>query len=412
MSYYSCRNEPTKPEEARKISIEVVDVSLKYVWMKVSVDSAFLGYQIRIYKDNEFNQGIDLNEMFKPDSVIRLFKKIDPSTSYIFHAAIVEGLGGPDLYLSNKVSTTTLDPGPLHVSWEIDTIGIWQTWLNAVWGSSPEDVYVGGYIVVPERTLPYTMMHWDGEKWSFMEYLESEPLAIFGFSSSDVWLVGGGGSFKARISHWNGSQWKNWKFDNYDALTGIWGSSPQDIYAVGLGGLILHYDGFKWTKMESGTTIPLRDVHGIGDKVFAVGGDFGYTEGILLELKNGQWETIYQDINRPDSHGGYGTTVWNVKNFFQYVYLDPLINTRIDNKFTYISGPDHSLINRIRGIGFNNIFIVGSQGYIEHFNGVTSERAPFYGDGVVLMNDVMVFENAVFVVAYSNGVGTIYRGTF
>jgi hypothetical protein len=50
-------------------------------------------------------------------------------------------------------------------------------------------------------------------------------------------------------------------------LYGVWGSSgadsgPPDVYAVGWGGTILHYDGSSWSRMSSGTDRDLRGVWG------------------------------------------------------------------------------------------------------------------------------------------------------
>jgi hypothetical protein len=55
-------------------------------------------------------------------------------------------------------------------------------------------------------------------------------------------------------------------------LYGVWGSSGSDVFAVGGGGTILHYNGFIWSSMASGTTNGLRDVWGSSESdVFAVG---------------------------------------------------------------------------------------------------------------------------------------------
>lgn len=72
-------------------------------------------------------------------------------------------------------------------------------------------------------------------------------------------------------------------------LTGAWGSSASDVFAVGDGGVILHYDGRAWSPMQSGqgtllhydgsswrpaptgTTEPLYTVWGAGAEVFVVG---------------------------------------------------------------------------------------------------------------------------------------------
>jgi hypothetical protein len=36
-------------------------------------------------------------------------------------------------------------------------------------------------------------------------------------------------------------------------LDSVWGSSASDIFAVGIGGTILHYDGSTWSPLKSGT---------------------------------------------------------------------------------------------------------------------------------------------------------------
>ena len=62
-------------------------------------------------------------------------------------------------------------------------------------------------------------------------------------------------------------------------LFGVWGSSGNDVYAVGWGENVLHYDGYTWSEMESGTT-GLNDVWGSSSTdVFAVGGKGDYPWG-------------------------------------------------------------------------------------------------------------------------------------
>jgi hypothetical protein len=56
-----------------------------------------------------------------------------------------------------------------------------------------------------------------------------------------------------------------------NTLHGIWGSSASDVFAVGEGGTILHYDGNNRSNMNSGTSLPLNAVWGnSASDVFAV----------------------------------------------------------------------------------------------------------------------------------------------
>src|SRR5439155_245664 len=45
-------------------------------------------------------------------------------------------------------------------------------------------------------------------------------------------------------------------------LYGVWGSGRKDVFAVGTGGTILHYDGTSWTVQPSGTPQVLYGVWG------------------------------------------------------------------------------------------------------------------------------------------------------
>ena len=61
-------------------------------------------------------------------------------------------------------------------------------------------------------------------------------------------------------------------------LRGVWGTSSADVYTVGGGGTILHYDGSEWSVMASGTNETLNAVWCMSSSdVYVVGND-----GIVL----------------------------------------------------------------------------------------------------------------------------------
>jgi|GEM_PF-2170615 len=63
----------------------------------------------------------------------------------------------------------------------------------------------------------------------------------------------------------------------------VWGSSENNVFAVGTGGTIIHYDGTSWTKMTSSTTNNLLSVFGVvGGDVIAVGAN-----GTVIRCQNG-----------------------------------------------------------------------------------------------------------------------------
>src|SRR5687767_13879008 len=48
-------------------------------------------------------------------------------------------------------------------------------------------------------------------------------------------------------------------------LFGVFGRTAEDVFAVGWGGTILHYDGAGWTLEPTTSTVPLTAVHGFID---------------------------------------------------------------------------------------------------------------------------------------------------
>lgn len=60
----------------------------------------------------------------------------------------------------------------------------------------------------------------------------------------------------------------------------VWGRSPTDVWAVGEQGLALHFDGARWSRVDTGTHTRLLTVHGTATSLYAVGGT---GNAVLLE---------------------------------------------------------------------------------------------------------------------------------
>lgn len=83
------------------------------------------------------------------------------------------------------------------------------------------------------------------------------------------------GLFEASADHRDGSSeagpnWLVHTLPGGEELTGVWGASEQDVWVVGKGGVIYHFDGKSWSKAAA-TEVDLYAVHGHGSQVLAVG---------------------------------------------------------------------------------------------------------------------------------------------
>ncbi|MFB0517204.1 MAG: hypothetical protein ACETWG_11460 [Candidatus Neomarinimicrobiota bacterium] len=163
---------------------------------------------------------------------------------------------------------------PREYTWTVDTLAFGpQTAMERIWGSSPTDVYVVGHNA---KMVQGKMFHFDGDKWDMVELSTSygghisgyfDLSSVYGFASDDVWAVGErvydnpepppNWLDSTLIIHYDGAVWQEAVTPPGRGITAIGGSGPQDIWAGGLYGTLLHYDGNAWTP----DSIPLVDAH-------------------------------------------------------------------------------------------------------------------------------------------------------
>ena len=132
------------------------------------------------------------------------------------------------------VGGDSASPAILHwdgTTWSRATTATNQ-WLEAVWGSAANDVWVLG--------LNDVALHWDGISWTQVQGAAGVN-AVWGSGSNDVWGVGDYG----RIAHWDGTSWTVVPSNTGYDLRAVWGSGPNDVYAATTNN-IMHWDGSAW----------------------------------------------------------------------------------------------------------------------------------------------------------------------
>lgn len=180
--------------------------------------------------------------------------------------------------------------------------------LEAVWASTPTDVYAAGnsFGVVNEEYVGYApIFHNDGTGWTEVTRFLPEQFAdraifygLWGASANDVFAVGGHefeNSYRTLIAHYDGISWTRMTSPEENAdLVDVWGSSGQDVYAVGLKGyppvgVVLHYDGTAWTKvLETPQGAVALGVWGSSaSDVFVVG-----PTGSILHYNGTEWSSM------------------------------------------------------------------------------------------------------------------------
>jgi len=179
----------------------------------------------------------------------------------------------------------------------------------SVWGASSSDVFaVGAASTDFKRAL---IAHYDGTGWSEMPLTTPDSRVlkdVAGSSAQDVYAVGyfdAAANLRRKFSlsaratmlseglilHYDGTAWQEVQPVGINiAYNGVWSSAPNDVFVVGTTddqGAILHFDGSSWSPMSTPPTGPLLDVWGTSAQdVYAVG------VGTILHYDGQGWTEV------------------------------------------------------------------------------------------------------------------------
>ncbi|MBD3225341.1 MAG: hypothetical protein GF313_11460 [Caldithrix sp.] len=190
---------------------------------------------------------------------------------------------------------------PQDYQWTVDTLYIPDhdyVWMHAIWGSSANDVYVGGDAAGTYGPTLSAMWHYNGENWKRLKIHDNEGgdillnsfQDIIGFGENDIYFVG-----SRIIVHFDGKRWTETYLDDDASLYAIWGASPDDIWTGGLDGKLFQYDGSRWHPFQAPDSINIRSLSGFdSDEVYALGYKFigRHTWWYFIEWDGDNWKII------------------------------------------------------------------------------------------------------------------------
>jgi hypothetical protein len=156
--------------------------------------------------------------------------------------------------------------------------------LKGVWASAPNDVWAVGDLWAAGIVPYHNILHWDGSVWTtYSVDLERGTLIldVWGASPDNIWAVGGRDEDSYRgepdvILHWDGNTWTKVESVPHGPATfySVFGSGANDVWVAGKMiydavtyedmnmGILLHWDGNNWTKVQSGCNWPLFGIGG------------------------------------------------------------------------------------------------------------------------------------------------------
>jgi hypothetical protein len=144
------------------------------------------------------------------------------------------------------------------------------------------------------------------------------------------------------------------------ALGAVWGSSFDDVWAVGRGGTILHFDGTAWTRLPPITAEPLYDVHGSGkNDVWAVG------RHVVLHWDGSSWSMMSAPATKGLLYTVFARApgdVWFGGDWFALMHYD-------GSKFTLTEETTTYAARAIVAFAANDVWAAGDSASVRHFDG-------------------------------------------
>jgi serine/threonine protein kinase len=184
-------------------------------------------------------------------------------------------------------------------------------------------------------------------------------------------------------------------------LEGVWGSSRDDIWAVGERGIIRHFDGYLWRTVESGTVADLYEVRGSSrDDVWAVG-DWG----TILHWDGRAWSQL------PSGSTTLITDVWPFDRGNAWVVgLDGTALHWDGAVWSPTSSGTVRGLFRLGATAPDDVWAVGYGGTIVHWDGRSWRTSLVTGHNETLMGVWCNRRDDVWVTGHHPGVVLRYDG--
>ena len=145
--------------------------------------------------------------------------------------------------------------------WLIGTSGTIAQW-NGAWQDHSQtnmdfwDAAVASATDVTVVGTAGTILHWNGSIFTAEPGAASVTLASITISApGEYWVVGDAGTILKKVG---AGGWTQVASPTAAFLYHVLALSTTDVWAVGSGGVIIHYDGSAWTQVASPTTSTLR----------------------------------------------------------------------------------------------------------------------------------------------------------
>ncbi len=278
----------------------------------------------------------------------------------------------------------------VHIQDSLSHAFTWTEYLNAI-PSDADNHFSGVWVFGPNDIIicGASLWHFDGMNFTIIPAMDATHHVlltgglsgdgIFAFSKTDFWVTAPGGE---ALHTGDGLNFDDFRFGGVNAC---WGISSNDMFFVGNGGSIYHYDGMKFDTMKSNTTQNIGYIWGTDDNnIWACNTNIMTGEQNLLHYNGSQW-TSDPFANSADALFSGLYSVWTIDSagHQDVVASGNYVFRKTDNnpwrKDVYVPNklPDslsYASLFGLCGNSANDMWAGSWNGWAGHWNGKTWMR--------------------------------------
>jgi hypothetical protein len=294
-----------------------------------------------------------------------------------------------------------------NIIWKIYNFGTFDSRIRDIFVINENNIWTVGqmhdestdqYDSLGNWKDPYNVGVWNGEKWEFRTiYFQdkyfAEQQSIWALNENDVWF-----GYSGAYTRWNENSFTYFLVPNVQGPeTRVWGNSNNILFLADNIGTIAYYDGTGWKtkiKYEAKTISDFWGVNGYNtffacydyysssknqvfkieaDKAFDLGWDSTKVPYNLWTNETGRlWVAAFDGLYK------YENQSWQTINF--------------QNSFNAIN---------VRGTSQENIYVVGSDKLVAHFNGISWQNYDIGFNGNAVFNTLSVTPNTIALAGFT-----------
>ena len=325
---------------------------------------------------------------------------------------------------------------PRTFTWQMDTLGdgSYQSFPDGIWGSAPNDVYIVSH---SSSLFIGKLWHFDGIKWIDItpKYVEAFPgqhiysfflSDVFGFGKNNVWISGSRDTSnnpvpkkECFVMHYDGMKWNGITIPYvYDWLLALGGTSSNDIWTGGYGGLAYHYDGSQWVGYNLKDSLIIIKIIALGKNDVYAGGwitnDGTGVPRIMYYHWNGYTWSLEESRRETDPGAGF-EPYFTITNGTIYSTAGTAVTKRLAKGIWQQILSDRTITfwNIVSGPGADLYALGGSTGEaLYHFNGRDWYRFTQFNDPNIAFGLGWFSGDEGFVVGHDLGNGPLWPYSF